>query len=173
MSVRRLVAGAAVPLLLAGLLAGCGSEESDAAPQPKLPEPTSSSPEPSATPEEESPEDFIRRWQAASDDMQANGETSEFRSLSKGCVACADFAETVESIYEEGGSIEFAGSKIVSVQRLQGQPPTLEMRLGVPETRIFRSGSASPEVMPGNEMGLRVTLGRVDGSWVVTHYGIL
>ena len=56
-----------VPLVLAG----CSDEPE---PTPQMPEPTTSSPTPTATesetPEAESAEEFIRRWQAAADEMR-------------------------------------------------------------------------------------------------------
>ena len=86
MHVRRALAlTLAVPILLAG----CSD---DPEPEPKIPETTSSSPTPSPTesetPEAESPEDFIRRWQEAADEMARTGETAAFMRLSKGCQAC-------------------------------------------------------------------------------------
>ncbi len=171
MDVRRTLALAlVVPLFLAG----CSEDE----PEPKMPDPTPTSSEPSPSPtqsetaEVESAEDFIRRWQAAGDEMQVTGETAEYLAISPRCAACKSLAANVDEIYEGGGSIEFSGSDVVSVDRTEQQPPTFEVALSVPETVVKRPGGAS-EKLPAGEMRIRVTLGRQSGDWHVTHYGVL
>ena len=84
MDVRRAVALAlVVPLLLAG----CSEDE----PEPKMPDPTPTSSEPSPSPTEsetveaESAEEFIRRWQAAGDEMQVTGDTTEYDAMTPRC----------------------------------------------------------------------------------------
>ena len=96
MHVRRTLA---IALAVPALLAGCSE---DPEPTPKIPEPTSSSPTPtpteSETPEAESPEDFIRRWVKAGDEMQVTGETAEYSKMSPNCKACQGFVESVEEV---------------------------------------------------------------------------
>ena len=86
MHVRRALA---LTLAVPVLLAGCSD---DPEPKPKIPETTSSSPTPtpteSETPEAESPEDFIRRWAGAGDEMQVTGETAEYDACSRRCRPC-------------------------------------------------------------------------------------
>ncbi|WP_374458122.1 hypothetical protein [Nocardioides sp.] len=171
MHVRRLLALAlATPVLLAG----CSG---DAEPTPKMPDPTTSSvtPEPteSETPEAESPEDFVRRWQAASDEMQRTGRTKPYLELSPDCDACRSLASNVDDIYADGGRIEFDGSEIVRLKNAGDQPPTFDVNLQLSETRIFRKGASSPETLPAGKMAIRVTLKQVDEAWTVTHYGVL
>lgn len=170
MHVRRLLA-----LALSGpvLLAGCSDE---AAPTPKMPEPSTSSSTPtpteSETPEAESPEDFIRRWVKAGDEMQVTGETGEYSAMTPKCRPCQSFVANVEDVYEDGGRAEFAGSRIVQIKRMDDAPPTYNLTKDLPETIIHRSGGRT-ETLPGGRTTIRVTLGKANGSWVVTHFGIL
>ncbi len=76
MHVRRALA---LTVLAPLLLAGCSDGDPEPSPTPKMPDPTSASPSPteSETPEAESAEDFIRRWQAAADAMRRSGDAKE------------------------------------------------------------------------------------------------
>lgn len=171
MHVRRALALAlSVPLLLAG----CSD---DPEPTPKMPDPTTSSSTPTPTetetPEAESAEEFIRRWQAAGDEMQRTGKTDTYLNMSPKCAACKSLAADVDDIYGEGGRIEFAGSEIVRMKRAGGRPPTYDVDLQLAKTVIHRGGDASPETLPPGDMRIRVTLKQVGRDWTVTHYGIL
>ncbi len=101
MRVRRVVGVVLVVVLATGLSAGCQSAE----PKPKMPRVTeSASPAPaeSSPPESESAEEFIRRWQAAGDEMQVSGETDKYRALGPNCKPCTGFADAVAQIYANG-----------------------------------------------------------------------
>lgn len=168
MHVRPLLALAlAVPVLLAG----CSE---DAEPTPKMPEPTTSSSTPtpteSETPQAESPEDFVRRWVEVGDEMQQTGKTTEFRKLSRKCQACADVAKQVESIYDAGGSIEFAGSTVSLLKRVADAPPTFHLDLRTPET-IIREANGEEQRLPAGTGMYLVTLNGKPGEWFVAHYG--
>ena len=170
MHVRRVLALAlAVPVLLAG----CSD---DPVPTPKIPDATSSSPTPtpteSETPQAESPEDFIRRWVKAGDEMQVTGETAEYDAITPKCKPCQAFVDNVAAVYEGGGSADFAGSRIVNIKRVGDPPPTYDLTKVLPKTVIKRPG-AEPQTLPGGRTTIRVTLGKVDEEWVVTHFGIL
>lgn len=168
MHVRRALAlTLAVPLLLAG----CSD---DREPTPKLPAPTSSTPTPTETetPEAESAEDFIRRWVEAGDEMQVTGDTDEYDAMTPKCRPCQSFVENVREVYDNGGSAEFAGSRIIQIKRVGDAPPTYELAKDLPDTRIRRP-SGRTETLPGGRTTIRVTLGKEQGRWVVTHFGIL
>lgn len=163
MSVRRLVAGAAAALLLVGALGGCGSEASDAAPTPKLPEPTSSTPPPSVTPEEESPEDFIRRWAQAEVDMENTGDTAEYRRLSRGCEACVSLANQVERFYADGGYVKWGGWEVVSIKPWGKAKDHYEVVTESEPTEYRESATGPVQRIEGGRSTLRLVLDRQDG----------
>ncbi len=168
MHIRRALALAlAVPLLLAG----CSDDPEQT---PKMPDPTSSSPSPtdSETPEVESAEDFIRRWVEAGDEMQVTGETDEYDAMTPKCKPCQSFVDNVREVYDNGGSAEFAGSKILQIKRVGDAPPTYDLAKDLPETKIHRPNGKT-ETLPGGRTTIRVTLGKEQGRWVVNHFGIL
>jgi hypothetical protein len=158
-----------VPLLLAGC--------TDAAePTPKLPDPTTSSSTPtpteSETPEAESAEDFIRRWQAAADAMVLSGETRNFLELSDRCRACATYAEQVADVYAKGGKVEFGGSKVVDVKEESGKPPTYIVEVDAPRLRILVPNE-QPRTFPAATQRYRMTLGREQDGFVMRHYAVI
>ncbi len=170
MHVRRALA---LALAVPALLAGCSD---DPEPTPKIPEPTSLSPTPTPTETEtveaESPEDFIRRWVKAGDEMQVTGKTAEYDAMTPECKPCQAFVDNVSAVYETGGSAEFAGSKVVKIDRVDDAPPTYNLTKVLPKTVIKRPG-AEAQTLPGGRTTIRVTLGKDDEEWVVTHFGIL
>ncbi len=168
MHVRRALALAvSVPLFLAG----CTDE---AEPTPKIPDPTTSSSTPSPTetetPEAESPEEFVRRWVEVGDEMQASGDVSEFRKLSRNCQACAQVADQVESIYASGGSIDFAGTQVSLLERIASDPPTFHLDLKTPETIIRTKDGAVDQRLPKGTGMYLVTLNGKPGAWYVAAY---
>lgn len=170
MSVRRWLAAALlVPLALAS---ACTGDD----PVPKMPTPTTSEPtsEPTETetPEAETAEEFVRRWQAVSDAMQLSGDTEEFLAMAYKCKACGDFADAVEDIYSNGGSVDAKASTISMISRQSDAPPTFDMWLQSAKT-VVRKGDGSVERLPGGRQGLRVILNRRSGAWYVTYYGVL
>ncbi|WP_159083523.1 DUF6318 family protein [Nocardioides terrigena] len=125
--VRRALAAACVlPLVLAGC--------SDAAPTPEIPDPTTSSPSPSADETETGPveptlppeaegdgveaaEAFVSHFYASVDYAQATGETEQLRSLSsKSCAACEGGAEIIERVYKQGGAITGGDHEVEAAQ---------------------------------------------------------
>lgn len=156
------------------LLVGCSDD-----PEPKMPDPPATSsatpteePTETETPEAESAEDFIRRWVEAGDEMQVTGETAEYAAMTPTCQPCQAFVENVKSVYESGGSAEFAGSRIVQIKRMDDAPPTYNLTKDIPDTIIKRAGQKEQK-LPGGRSTIRVTLKQVDGKWRITHFGIL
>lgn len=169
MSVRRALAvAAALPLLLAGC------SEGEAEPKMPDPSPSSSSSTPTAEPtaEQETPEEFVRRWQKTADAMVTSGDTSEFRAISKGCRACADYADRIDAAYEGGGQIRFGGSKVESIKTEAEDPPTLVVQVKSAELRIVTPGE-EPQVFPAAQQTYRMTLARKRDAWIMRHYGVL
>lgn len=172
MPVRRRVAVAALAPLL--LLAGCQDD-----PEPLMPSDTvASSPTTTDAPSEvgtvtkETPEEFLRRWQAATDRMQQTGRTGPYLALSQGCKACRDFATQVKDVYSSGGSVDFEGSSIESITRKGVNPMTLEVRVRSAQLRILQ-GEGKATTFPAALQVFRVILQKVETGWNVTYYGVL
>lgn len=170
MHVRRALAlTLAVPLLLAG----CSE---DAEPTPKMPEPTTSStptPTETETPEAESPEEFIRRWVEAGDEMQTTGDTAEYSAMSPKCKACQGFVRSVKDVYAAGGRAEFAGTQITGIRRRGTNPPTYDVSEKVPETIIHHGDTGKTERLPAGATKIRVILEQTRNGWHVTYFGIV
>lgn len=168
MHVRRTLALTfAVPLLLAG----CSDE---AQPTPKMPDPTTSSSTPSPTesetPQAESAEDFVRRWQALGDEMQQTGKVNEFKAISRGCQACDGLIRTVQEIYGDGGSIDFAGSEITMLKQVGDSPPTFHLDMKTPKTTVRDAQGAVKDEYPAGTGKYVVTLAVQGQGWRVAHY---
>ncbi len=170
MHVRRTLA---LALAVPALLAGCSD---DPEPTPKIPEPTSSSPTPtptvSETPEAESPEDFIRRWQAAADEMAVTGRTSDFMRISKGCQACATYAKQVSEVFEDGGKVAFGGSEVLAVKEDTDSPPTFVVDVRAAKLRIEVPGN-EPRVFPAATQRYRMILKPEAGSYMMANYSVI
>ncbi len=143
MHVRRALA---LTLAVPVLLAGCSD---DPEPKPKIPETTSSSPTPtpteSETPEAESPEDFIRRWQEAGDEMQATGETAEYRALVRTCKACQTFVDQCRRRLRRWrlGRVRRV-AKSSSIEEIAVKPPTFDVDVNDCPRRAFVESHGEP-----------------------------
>lgn len=166
MHVRRALAlTAVVPLLLAG----CSE---DPEPQPKMPDPPpSSSPSPTAseTVEAESAEEFIRRWQAAALAAQVEGDTSAYRKLGPNCGACSEFADNVDQIYADGGSVELSSLRVVSVKPADGANQFQLTRI-LGRTRVLDAEGREQQSFAGGREVLNVFLEQVRGDWRVENF---
>jgi hypothetical protein len=170
MHVRRTLA---IVLAVPALLAGCSD---DPEPTPKIPEPTSSSPTPtpteSETPEVESPEDFIRRWQAAADEMARTGRTAPFMRMSKGCQACATYAEQVSEVFEDGGKVTFGGSEVLAIEKDSDHPPSFFVDVRATKLRIETPGEP-PRVFPAATQRYRMILEPRSDTFAMANYSVI
>jgi hypothetical protein len=170
MHVRRALA---LTITVPVLLAGCSD---DPEPTPKLPEPTSSSPSPtepaSEEPEAESPEEFIRRWQAAADEMALTGRTAAFMRISKGCQACATYADQVSEVYDNGGTVKFDGSKVLTIEEDAPDPPTFTVEVRAAKLRINVPGE-EPRVFPAATQRYQMILKAKSGSFTMANYSVI
>ncbi|NPC41062.1 hypothetical protein [Nocardioides sp. zg-1230] len=170
MHVRRALA---LALAVPALLAGCSD---DPEPTPKIPEPTSSSPTPtpteSETAEAESPEEFIRRWQAAADEMAMSGRTAEFLRMSKGCQACATYAEQVSDVFKDGGEVDFGGSEVLAIKEDSVDPPSYIVDVRAAKLRIEIPGE-SPQVFPAATQRYRMILKPQTDSFTMANYSVI
>lgn len=166
MHVRRALAlTAVVPLLLAG----CSD---DPEPQPKMPDPpTSSSPSPTAseTVEEESAEEFIRRWIEVNTQMQNTGQVEEYTELSRRCEPCIQTADRIARIYRDGGFVRTEGWILTDVVDRSGGSgaPVLDLRIKSSPTEFKESADAEMESLTGGDIVMRVRLSR-SAPWQVT-----
>lgn len=150
------------------LLAGCSGQ----AAEPKFsPTPTSTSPtEPtsSSTPEREDPKDFIRRFVAAGDEMQNTLVSSEYRSMfTKGCQNCISFADLIDKIADEGGSVDFEGTKVLWI-RGSGQQFKYRIRSG--STDYTERHNSELIHLDGSEVTNAITLTRKGEEWAVAYF---
>jgi hypothetical protein len=79
----------------------------------------------------------------------------------------------VEDAYRDGGSIEFAGTKINGIVRTERNPPSFELTKTLPKTVIHSSGSDQPRILPAGRTTLLVILAKRSGQWAVNYYGVL
>ncbi len=164
-------------LLLAVALTACTDE-----PEPKFADPTTSSaPTTSARPSEptetssppprkESPQDFIRRFQRASFEMQNSGDSSIYRSLSSNCESCDALAGRVDDIYEAGGRIQIDRSSVRAMRvtaRVDGVV-ILEYELHVSPTIITDSSGTVTKRFTGGVSKFQVNVRRESGSWAMS-----
>jgi hypothetical protein len=167
MHVRRALA---LTLAVPVLLAGCSD---DPEPTPKMPEPRSSSPtptEPATTePEAESPEDFIRRWQAAAFDAQMSGDTSTYRDFGRQCRPCTNFADQVDGIYADGGSIKLDSLRVLSVKPARGADQFRLTRV-LGQTRVVDAQGNEQQSFAGGREVLNVFLEQVGGRWRIENF---
>lgn len=170
MHVRRALA---LTLAVPVLLAGCSD---DPEPAPKMPAATSSTPTSTPTESEEpeaeaeSPEEFIRRWVEAGDEMQTTGDLAEFKRMSRNCQACAQVVAQVKSIYDSGGSIEFSGTQVALLKKVAPEPPTFHVDLKTPETIIRSENGAVDQRLPAGVGKYLLTLNGSPGRWYVAAY---
>jgi hypothetical protein len=167
MHVRRALA---LTLAVPVLLAGCSD---DPEPTPNIPDPTSSSPTPTepATeePEAESPEEFIRRWQAAALDAQTSGDTSAYRDFGRQCRPCTNFADQVDGIYADGGSIELDSLRVLSVKPAKGADQFRLTRV-LGRTRVLDAQGSEQQSFAGGREVLNVFLEQVGGRWRIENF---
>jgi hypothetical protein len=160
-------------------LSACGAEsEEPALQQPAVGKAQSGDPTVSGSPdsayfsqERMNPRRFLRRWEAASDRMQVTGRTAAYAAMTSGRVPCSGFVETVQRVYEEGGTVDFAGSTIVRIAKVGGSDSTYLVTKDVSPTAVHH-GDGRLEKFPGGRTTFRVVLEPDRGAWVVSHFWI-
>ena len=171
MFVHRLAAGAAVGALM---LALSSCSEDPVKPKPLEPDSSSSSQTSSSseTAKPESAEDFIRRWRQLTNEMQATGDTSAYRAVTRNCVSCDNLADLVDSIYENGGYIEFEGSRVVKITRVRqfGRFTMFELRTRSGATKYTEEKGGPVLSEDGGKFTDHVTLERKGGHWFVVRF---
>lgn len=140
-----------------------------------MPDPTTSSPTSAPSEEEteepETAEEFIRRWTAESLRAQQTGDTKAYLAMTKQCEPCRSFAETVETIYGDGGHADIDELEVVRVeQQAKGVDEYLVIRR-VGETRVYDESGTVQDSFTGGRERLSVYLTKSDGGqWRVRLY---
>ncbi|WP_135838400.1 hypothetical protein [Nocardioides eburneiflavus] len=179
----RLMRGLAI-VVAAMTISACGAETG--APSPKQPAPDQSesgkaqpaSPTDSGSPdsayfaqERMNPRRFLRQWVAASDKMQVTGRTAPIVSMISGCEPCEGFVETVEEVYADNGTVDFAGTSIVRIVKAQGSDSVYLLTKDVAPT-VVHHGDGRLEKYPGGRTTFRYILEPDGDSWNVAHFFI-
>ena len=108
-----------IPRFLTGILAAplllsaCGGGGDSVADPPVSPSSTSSS---TATPQRESPEDFIRRFVSVSNTREMRGNTDTYLALTSRCTPCRALAEQIGRARSNGGYYHSQGWSITSIK---------------------------------------------------------
>jgi len=164
---RILAAALALPLALSGglsvALTACGGDP--AAPPPLTPAPSTAS-SPTPTQQAETAEEFIRRYQAAADQMQISGDTAAYLALTQTCESCEDFAHSVEDIYSHGGNIKYGGTEILFIKHRAGK--TYDYRVSSGPTEYRQRAGGPLKRLNGGEVTMSVELVRASHGWLVS-----
>lgn len=171
MHVRRLatVVVVALPLLFTS---GCGNDPIKPKPFETPMASTSPTPTQPVTPQAESPEQFIRRWQRLSNEMQTSGDTTRYRAVNLNCSSCERFADQIDSIYRDGGYVHTRGGTVQRVRRVGGprDRPQLRATVRSSPTSYLAVKGGDVESLPGGRNTYLITLKIKSGEWFVTDY---
>ncbi len=175
---RRFAAPLAV-LALTAALAACTDEPeprfTDPTPEPSetatepTTEPTSEpTTEPTQEPEALGPEETVRAWVAARNQLLGSGESDEVRALGTSpCESCDGLIKTIERIYRDGGYIRSEGWTVVRAKRVPdfatSRIVTAAIDVGSGET-VERRG-AKPVTFANERIVLDFKVARRDGEW--------
>ena len=142
-------------------LAACSDDE----PGPKAAEePTAVETTPVA--EQETPEEFIRRWNDVLNSMQ-EGDTGEWRSMTPECDGCARSADFIDEVYANGGYVKTDGRRVLSVKETSADESGLvfSVRTKSAPTELRRSSTAPIERMDGGTAELQVRIKQDAATW--------
>jgi len=162
MSVRRTAAA----VLAAGLLlAGCSDDPEPIFEPTETPSPTESSP--TAEPEAQSPEDFIREWLVLQRDMQNTGDVDAYLAASRGCSSCESAASIVTDYYAAGGYVRTKGRSLIALTPID-EGKTYDLKVRSAPTKYKESADAPVQGFPGGVSTYRVTLRQTDSGWILS-----
>ncbi|WP_370289943.1 hypothetical protein [Nocardioides sp.] len=121
----------------------------------------------------ETAEEFVVRWQVEAFRMQQTGDTSQYLAMSRECRQCSDLADSVTSIYREGGEIEVELPKIedLSLVGTPGKVTILEYDLETAPTVVRDSQGEVDQRFPGGVERFQVNVVRSRGGWFIVRFG--
>ncbi len=158
---------AAVSLALVIGLSGCGSSSSGAADAD-----VSERPAYADNAGRAGAEQFADYWVETLNEATDTGNTKTFRSLAAPeCTACSDFADQLDTIYDEGGHVETDGwslDKVVPEAGATDDEVGLLLTVDVAPQKVFADKNAKPQTFKGGKQAFRLHVERTDGDWHVT-----
>ena len=108
--------GLAAAVLLIAFTSGCGGGQShDAGPAGDPTALPSASPRTAST-NGESVQHFLRRWAAATRQMENTGKTKEYLKITRACDLCLALAHNIQHRYAAGGYVHWGGLRIRSIE---------------------------------------------------------
>ena len=164
------IRGSAVALALSAALLGVtGCSQDD--PEPEAENRPTETETSLAAVEDESPEEFIRRWNDVQNEMQ-KGDTEAWRSLTPDCSACQKTADRVDAAYDAGGYVRTDGRRILTITKSfsRGNNHQYEVEVESSPTTFRLSRDAQEETLEGGKLRLAVSLTHDGTVWVFNDY---
>ncbi len=153
----------AVSLALVLGLSACSSSDEDP--------PTSDRPEFAQEPGQAGAEQFAGYWVETLNQATDSGDTETLRTLaSPGCDACEDFAQQLDTIYEDGGRVESDGWEITTIVPEAGATEDaigMLMTVNISEQKVYESAEAKADTFEGGTQAFRLALVRKGEDWFV------
>ena len=166
---RRTVAALAAALLLAGCR-GDPEPKIEAVPTESPTVSVSESPSSSpAQPRVESAGAYLRRWAMLDAEMQNSGDTSAYREATPDCATCTVFADRVDRIYANGGSISFDGQTVTQIQKFaaNNEVAKFDVSIDAGPTEFRENAQAAVATLPGGPTLFRVTIRKAGSTWTL------
>lgn len=165
---------AVVAALLAWTLTACSDDPEpivEPTPSPTSTAPTEpTSPPTSEPPERESAEQFIRRWQGVSFEMQNTGNVDNYLAMTRSCGSCEALAQGVSEIYADGGYVDNARGAVSSIERAGKVDDVFIYEFDLrtrPSQIVDREGEVETE-LSGGQARFQINLEMQGDTWIVT-----
>ena len=117
----------------------------------------------------ETPQRFVRRWQAEALAAQQSGSTTTYRGLGPQCQPCTDFADQVDAIYAAGGRIDLRRLRVEKVVDIDGANRFRLTRV-LGRTRVLDADGREQQSFGGGREVLVVLLDEVGQEWRVDNF---
>jgi len=122
--------------------------------------------------DDETPEEFVRRWVEVDREMQNTGDTQEFRSISRNCVPCKGLADQVDRIYAAGGYVRTDGFTIRRLVVGPTQGYQIEVRIWVDSapTELVEVDGGEIQHLEGGKRIYIITVRKLKKHWNTVLY---
>jgi hypothetical protein len=164
----------ALTLIPTLLVAGCSDDD----PKPKFeptPSPSSTSPSSTATPAL-GPEETVRAWVDGRNAALANGDLAQVLALtSSRCKSCEGILNPIRQVYDNGGSFDTAGWRIVAsrIKSKKATKVTVSAGLEFAAGRTVPEAGAEPVVYDAEKHIVVFKLIESNEAWAVDYVGFL